>query len=88
MCVWRGGGTSPPKTGSVTVYAKTTVHCSPALVLIQSEAADSGADPREVGGPGGQPQGDSGQPGLHPEKPDRPHGVGHLFNLGKYRKTP
>jgi hypothetical protein len=60
------------------------VHCCPALVLIQSEAADSGADPREVGGPGGQPQGDAGQPRLQPEKPHRPHGVGHLVNLGKY----
>ncbi len=60
------------------------MHCCPALVLIQSEAADSGADPREVGGPGGQPQGDAGQPRLQPEKPHRPHGVGHLVNLGKY----
>ncbi len=55
MCV--GGGEIPPpkkKSGSVTVYAKTTVHCSPALVLIQNEAADSGADPREAGGSGGR----------------------------------
>jgi hypothetical protein len=72
VCVW-GGGTSPPKTGSVTVYAKTTVHCSSALVLIQSEAADSGADPREVGGPRYQPQGYAGQPGLQPEEPRRTH---------------
>ncbi len=61
-----------------------TVHCSPALVFIQSEAADSGADPREAGGPGGHPQGDAGQPCLQPQEPHPLHGVGHLVNLGKY----
>ncbi len=71
MCV-SGGDIPPPpkkKTGCVTVYAKTTMHCSLALVLIQSKAADSGADSEEVGGPGGHPQGDAGQPRLQPEKP-------------------